>query len=508
MAETLQLTSAARHSGAGRCPLDSDAAIREVARLAASCEPQPEYWENCFTEVLRTGVSVPQLPAVQAGIAVSDALADYFSVHAGAAVRGSDRRGYPGVEPLAQHLARLLVMDKAVAIDLSEALPRNSSEAGDGTLELMHLPLTLAGAVRRYGVEYRPRVYSLRWDHPQIEEFVGLYEDDASQCVNLIVRLDDEFMEAVRDRQPVPLRHAQAPDTGNGRSACARQEGDSWIYGCLEARSLWRRLIRLASRSPAVTLMYENRTMPASPLAYVEQADTVAPRLCQAVPGESALVVLELDLACFVSALGTMELRRLCEAVQLALRLADNLIDVLRWPLDSIKLDAIAHRRVALSIGGIGNAVAGMELDPRRFGTLVRVKQLLGLIRRFAYQYSLQLAKERNPFPGLRTRDLFALMPRPELQREVEKEIHTHATRNSHLLLVTPFAFLPVPAGTSALTDYANLLPALAVTETVGFAGCPTAESIRPRDLEAFLRLAWACSRAPTSPARSTAHTT
>ena len=477
-----------------------DKAVERVADLAANVEMHGGRWSGKFRQMLEEGVSLPAMDRVREGGDPADALADFFGLCAGNTESGCDAKGYPGVAALAPRLARLLVESKSIGLDLCRARPC-AADLTAGSCDLADLPKALAAAVARFGVSFEPTVLSLSGDHPDIRSFLTSCRDPAEPAPKLIVKLSDVFMECVRDRGSVSLTYHAPPARAKGKPK--RVAEGVFEYGTLCARSLWNDLIERSVTSPQFAVVFAGLNRPASPLAYREICDAICPNLLATVPTESAVLHADIHLDRFVEPPGSINIRKLRWAVQTALRFADNLIDAIRWPLDGIKLDAIAHRRVALNLVGLGDAVQKMSLDPRRFQSLARLYGLMQFVRDCAYKSSVLLARERHAFPGLRTGDLFALMPRPELQQHVEAGIHKDSTRNASLIALSPYSVLPNHGADSCAAEYGNLLPLLRFADIVGFGGSETAVGMRPRDLAEFLRLTWAYARTMTWQART-----
>lgn len=248
----------------------------------------------------------------------------------------------------------------------------------------------------------------------------------------------------------------------------------------------------LWNESGVVRPVLENRSDVTSPLSAGERPDSVRPGLLQPVRAESAVLHLDFD----VGGLGTLEAGvELRESVRTTLRLADNLFDQIHWPLEGIRRDARAHRRVALNLCGIGDAVERAGLDPDRFDTLRWIEKLLGEIKECARKYSTELARERGAYPGLRTDELFSLVPDVGLHDQVEAGIRCHATRHHQLITISPFSVLPRRSSARPARSYANLLPVLRLADSIGFAEVSGSPRLGIEDLEYFMRLSWAFTR-------------
>ncbi len=467
-------------------------AIRLVAETAAGVEPAAGNWAERFESVMDNGVSLPGIRAVCAGSDPVDALADSFALRLGATAAGRDAWGNPGLTNVAHKLARLLIADKRVGLDLSNAQPEHTDDSSsDDDIRLSRVVPRLRQIVEGLGVSFTPAMLAIRCDHPAVQDFFDIYLDESPEAPALAVKISADFMEAVRADKQVRLRHPR-PGTQVDQTEPSCPDDQEEVGAAISARALWHRLVSLACRTPRVHLILENCMRPASPLGHFEVTDAVSPYLLQTVPAESAQIIVELDLSRFIDP----RLGLLCDSLDRivgdGLRLADNLIDAVRWPLDGIRSDACAYRRIALTIQGIGEAAVKMGLDPADFSALQRLQVVLQRIARRAYCESLALAREREPFPGLRAQDLYTLLPQHGLEDEVRAKIRAHGTRNSHILVLGPFSVIPARCPPAGRADFSNFLPLLRFAHTLAFRRPPFLDFMHGEDLARFLRLSWA----------------
>ncbi|HUO82966.1 MAG TPA: hypothetical protein VM616_08930 [Gammaproteobacteria bacterium] len=488
MAQRLRLTVRAAERE------DTSGARRTVAALAAERERRYAYWQGRFEAALDDAVTPHGLDAVAAGGGAGDAVADGFSLSAAPLFSNPQRLDFQSVESFTLRLARLLIADKAVAIEVSAARPAAEAvrEIADEPLDVARLPRCLADALERFRLRYAPAAVSIRGDHPDVQRLVRAQRTAPPFAPRLYVRLSDEFMAAVRDRRAVPLHHAPARNSPFGASLGHRVV--TRVYSRIDARDWWLELARGAQESDKIVPVFDGRSGSACPLAGFETAGSVEPRLGLDVPAETARIALDVELACFAGPRGRFDGLRLARRLRDALRMADNLVDAARWPLESLRTDATAHRRVAVRIGGIGDTVCRLGLDPAHFATLRHMTGLLQFARGCLLHGSRRLARLHSPFPGLETERMIGLLPRPDLRAEARDSIRRHGTRNRELMCVSPWSILPSQASRADLLPFFNLLPLLRVADAVAFAPDAPARRLTPEQYERFMRLAWAAS--------------
>ncbi|CAN5183478.1 hypothetical protein BH24PSE2_BH24PSE2_09800 [soil metagenome] len=465
-----------------------------IAALAASCEPRVAFWERRFRSVLDEAVTPHGLGQVIAGVDPADALADGFALSLAPLFSGPDCLDYMSVEALTLRLARLLIADKAVALEVSGARPVVDTvrEDAEAPFNLANLPGRLAAALERFRLGFTPAALTIRCDHPDAKRMIRVRRPSASPALH--VRIDDAFMAAVRDGRPIPFHHRLGPASASPFGSSRARRERMWVYGRVDARAWWRELVQCAYTDQSLIPVFDGRTGPASPLAGAEAADCVEPRLAQCAPAESARITLEIDLRRFIDGCGRLDRLRLARSLGDALRLADNLLDAVRWPLASLRADAQVNRRVALHVAGLGDTVAALGLDPGHFTTLVCMTDTLGFIRSCVFRHSRRLARRRAPFPALHAQRMIDLLPNSDLQAEVQQRIRQHATRHRELLVLSPFSVLPAAARGIDALPYFNLLPLLRFADSVAFRADGRERQLTLEQYERFLRLAWAAS--------------
>jgi ribonucleoside-diphosphate reductase alpha chain len=133
-----------------------------------------------------------------------------------------------------------------------------------------------------------------------------------------------------------------------------------------------------------------------------------------------------------------LDMAGLAELVPTAVRMLDNAIEVSRFPLDAQRQEAQAKRRIGLGITGLADALIACGL---RYGGAEAVKatgRWLAAFRREAYLASVELAKEKGPFP-LYDRDAYlAGETIRELDPDVQEAIARHGIRNALVTSVAP----------------------------------------------------------------------
>ena len=143
-----------------------------------------------------------------------------------------------------------------------------------------------------------------------------------------------------------------------------------------------------------------------------------------------------------------MDWDELAETVRLAVRFLDNVIDVNKYPLKQIEYRTKRSRRIGLGVMGLADALFALKIPYNSEEGFSFMSKLSEFIAYHAYLASVELAKERGPFP------LYweSAYPKGEMPIEgfyhpewwtldwgkVVEEIKRNGIRNSHVTTVAP----------------------------------------------------------------------
>lgn len=127
------------------------------------------------------------------------------------------------------------------------------------------------------------------------------------------------------------------------------------------------------------------------------------------------------------------------DVVRVQVRALDNVLDLTFWPLEQQRREAQAKRRIGVGFTGLGDTLTmlGLRYDaPEGRDMAARIARSM---RDTAYAASVELAKEKGPFPmfdakGYLESGTFA----SRLDEPLKEAIREHGIRNSHLLSIAP----------------------------------------------------------------------
>jgi len=121
-----------------------------------------------------------------------------------------------------------------------------------------------------------------------------------------------------------------------------------------------------------------------------------------------------------------------------AVRMLDNAIDVSRFPLEAQAQEAAAKRRIGLGVTGLADALIFCKVKYGSLDSLILIKTWAATLCHAAYRASVELAKEKGPFPLY---DMNPYLSRPFIQAlppDIYNAIAAHGIRNALLTSIAP----------------------------------------------------------------------
>src|SRR4051812_18538551 len=278
--------------------------------------------------------------------------------------------------------------------DFSAVSPRGARSAdwfgvSSGSVAYMRLWDRMCATLELAGIPGRRRgamMATIRCDHPDIEEFIR------SKCAsgqltkfNISVLITDDFIEAVRDGVPWPLRH-------HGK-----------VYRTVAAADLWRQIMETTYEYSEPGVIFIDRMNTLNNLEYCETI--VGTNSCGEVPlpHYGSCPLASINLASLVEhpfqPLARLNIGKFGHLVRVGVRLLDDVLDITRYPLEAQRVEASAKRRIGLGITGLANALTMCGATYGTYGARGLMSTWLKHFRTEAYLASAELAEERGSFP-------------------------------------------------------------------------------------------------------------
>jgi ribonucleoside-diphosphate reductase alpha chain len=342
-----------------------------------------------------------------------------------------------------------------IGVDFSTLRPAGAAAistggVASGPVSFMHLwelaSATLESTSNRRGA----MMATLRCDHPDIEAFI-----DAKRApgvlshFNLSILISNDFLHAIEEDALWPLvfpAHGHRPP--EGAEVCMRLwSGATEPEPCkvvrrVSAKALWGKIIDAIYESAEPGLLYIDRINSANNLWYCEKLSATNPCGEIPLPPYGACNLGSINLPHFVehpfSAHPKFNFAALNETAALATRFLDDIYELTKFPLKAQDKAAHASRRLGLGVTGLADTFLMLGLRYGSPSSLELTEKIMQTIRDTAYRTSVELAREKGPFPLF---DAYRYCAAPfvlGLPQDIQDAIAAHGMRNSHLLAVPP----------------------------------------------------------------------
>ena len=253
-------------------------------------------------------------------------------------------------------------------------------------------------AIKQGGARRGANMAILDVRHPDIEAFINLKSDMVTLTnFNISVAVDDAFMSAVETGESYELVN---PRTGkptaslNARDVFDRIVANAWQNG--DPGLVFLDQINRDNPTPALGLMEATNPCGEQPLLPFESCNLGSLNLTRFVRPTAP----ESEAAGAAKAGNEIDWDALAEAVALAVRFLDDVIEVNNYPVEAIDVMTKTTRKIGLGVMGWADLLFQLGIAYDSETALALAGQLMGFIREHADAASENLAAERGVFPA------------------------------------------------------------------------------------------------------------
>ncbi|MBI5165715.1 MAG: adenosylcobalamin-dependent ribonucleoside-diphosphate reductase [Magnetospirillum sp.] len=317
-----------------------------------------------------------------------------------------------------------------IGYDFSTLRPKGAAVKGvgadaSGPLSFMDVWDAMCRTIMSAGSRRGAMMATLRCDHPDIEAFIDAKREPGRlRMFNLSVLVSDAFMAAVKEDGAWELVFKGT------------------VYKSMPARELWDKIMRATYAYAEPGVIFIDRINKLNNLWYCEDIHATNPCGEQPLPAYGVCLLGSINLARLVSSPfeegAALDLDAMRAIVRVAVRMMDNVVEVSRYPLAQHEEEARSKRRIGLGITGLADALI---LCRARYGGKEAVRlteQWMAALRREAYLASVELAKEKGPFPLFERDKFLAGETVRSLDADVRAEIAAHGIRNALITSIAP----------------------------------------------------------------------
>ena len=305
--------------------------------------------------------------------------------------------------------------------------------------------------------------------HPDIEEFLEAksWEEGKLNHFNLSVLVDDEFMKAKDNNEMITLRYPCMYETGE----LVTNPSEWKITKEVNAKELWDKIMTKAYNTGEYGVLFYDNMNKDNNLKYMETIITTNP--CgEYLAGTLYRNNKPLENHLGACNLGSLFLHNFVEnpftkdakinytdlryAIEVAIRMLDNVIDINNYPLEAYENYQKGVRTIGLGVTGLADMLCMLNIKYDSKEAVEFVDNLMDDISFIEYETSIMLAKEKGAFPYLEDEDREKFASSNYIMKHYEKSskwkkiiegIKKYGIRNARLQAVAPTGTLSLTYG-------------------------------------------------------------
>ena len=433
---------------------------KRVSHAVAQIEPKSKRagWEEKFYGAMQDFVFVP------GGRILSGAGTGYKVTFYNCFVIPSPHDSRQGILKTLSQMVEIMSRGGGVGINLSSLRPRGArvqkvNGFSSGPCNWAELFSVATKDIIQQGGSRRGALMLMLWDwHPDIEEFVTVKQDlSRINGANLSVCVSDAFMEAVKNDADWDLVFPDRTDPDYD----TKWDGylPNWIamgkktvvHKTLKARQLWDLIAEAAWRSAEPGVVFMERYNKWFNNYYYEYVNCVNPCGEEALPSFGVCNLCSINLTALVNEKGEMDWTRLIEVAKIGVRFQDDVIDADFYVFDEIrKVQQKGERRIGLGTMGLGDALIKMRLRYGSPESLPVIDKIYKTIRDAAYEASIEIAREKGPFPKINIKKHLEGYFIKKLPEDIRRSMKKYGVRNSVILQQAPTGTTSLLSGVSS----------------------------------------------------------
>lgn len=415
----------------------------------------------------------------------------------------------PGIQWAIARAALTMQQGGGIGVDYSTIRPRGAlvkrtDSVSDGVIVFADQQDAMCGTISSAGTRRGAQMLTLRDDHPDLwnpQQFEWETGHNGQRFLkspsfisakrqpgrltkfNVSVLVSDAFMRAVENDDLWDLGHHSPPRDMDSVVAVydkpfpydayemdnemrpvsavageklvpTTQKGEMrpwYVYRRVKARTIWEDIIQSTYKYAEPGVLFIDRINARNNLYYCEEIRCTNPCGEQPLPPNGACDLGSVNLAFLVKHPftdgATVDWESLQRAIHVGVRFLDNVLDTTNFPLDAQKQESDNKRRIGLGITGFADMLIQLRL---RYGSpeAVRLNHELGdFFRNEAYRASIELAKERGPFPLFDAELFLDGYNVQQLPENIRADIRAHGIRNGVLTTIAPNGTISIYIG-------------------------------------------------------------
>ncbi len=282
--------------------------------------------------------------------------------------------------------------------------------------------------------------------HPDVFDFINS-KRKAGQITNanISVGVSDRLMELVKTDGDWDLMF---PDTSDP----AYDDGwdgdiDRWIaeghkvivYRTVKARQVWDAIIESAWASAEPGVFFRERYNKMSNSWYHSSIISTNPCGEQGLPGWGVCNLGAINLARFYDEdAHDVKWDELDQAARYATRFLDNVIDSTQYFFEENRRQQLSERRVGLNNMGLAELLIKLGIRYGSDESVAFIDKLYGFLARAIYETSIELAREKGPFPKFDAEKFLQSGYMQSMPEDIREKVRKYGIRNVTLTTQAP----------------------------------------------------------------------
>jgi len=395
-------------------------------RLAGSLQDNPKHFQ-AFRDTLRSQRFLPagRVQTAMGSLRMTTAINCFVS--------GIIDDSMESIMTRASQAAMTMRLGGGIGYDFSRLRPRGDrirslDSQASGPVSFMGIFDAVCQTISSAGHRRGAQMAVLRVDHPDILEFIrAKRNNDNLTGFNISVGVTDRFMDALANDEPFDLTF------------------DGKVYETINPRSLWDEIMRSTFDWAEPGVLFIDRINEMNNLWYCETIEATNPCGEQPLPPFGACLLGSFNIAKYVVD-NKIDYNQLKEDIPHVVRAMDNVVDRTIYPLKEQRDEEVDKRRMGLGVTGVANA---LEAEGFAYGTheyIAAQDRLLEFITVNSYWASVELAKEKRPFPLFDAEKYCQGKFIQRLPNALQEAIRKYGIRNSHLTSIAPTGTISLTA--------------------------------------------------------------
>ncbi len=262
---------------------------------------------------------------------------------------------------------------------------RSTMGVASGPVSFMRIFDTTTDVIKQGGKRRGANMAILRYDHPDIVEFVSSKdpENETLSNFNISVGVDSDFFERVDEDSYIELKNPRNGETVNR----------------IRARYLWDLIVDSAWRTGDPGMIFLDEINAKNTVPHIGQIESTNP--C----GEQPLLPYEscnlgsINLSKFVKG-KDVDWKKLERVIRIAVRFLDDVIDANVFPIPEIEKMTRKTRKIGLGLMGFADMLMKLSIPYASNRALSMAEKVMSFLQKISHDESSALAREKGVFPG------------------------------------------------------------------------------------------------------------